>query len=258
MGALWEYIQHPELLLTLLTSPFALAFLAFQLWMVIDAIRRQEWFWVFIMMVFPGFGTFWYFMSIYRGSGSSTRGFELPGAHSRRRIKELKAQIHHLDKAHHHLQLGDIYFQQGKLDLAETHYRASLERDGTDRDARSHLGQCLLRKKKPTEARPLLEAVVNEDPKHEYGYTMMALAETYTAEGHADAAIQIWERVLANYSYSRARVQLAELYLAKGQKEKAREQITEVIETDAHAPAFDRKRNRVWLRRAKGLRAQVR
>lgn len=258
MGALVEYIKNPELLLSLLTSPFALAFLVFQLWMVIDAIRRQEWFWVFIMMVFPGFGTFWYFMSIYRNSGSVTRGFELPGAHSRRRIKELKAQIHHLDKPHHHLQLGDIYFQQGKLDLAEKHYRASLERDGADRDARSHLGQCLLRKKKPAEARPLLEGVVTEDPKHEYGYTMMALAETYMAENHNDAAIQIWERVLANYSYSRARVQLAELYLAKGEKEKAREQITEVIETDAHAPAFDRKRNRVWLRKAKGLRGQVR
>jgi hypothetical protein len=50
---------------------------------------------------------------------------------------------------------------------------------------------------------------------------------------------------------------LAELYLAKGAKEKAREQVLEVIETDPHAPAFDRKRNRVWVRRARRLRAKV-
>lgn len=254
MGSLLEYIKHPEFLLT---SPFTLVFVVFQIWMIVDAIRRQEWLWLVFILAFPPFSTLWYFFSVYRASGSTTRGFELPGAHSRRRVKELKAQIHHLDKPHHHLQLGDIYFQQGKLDLAERHYRASLERDGTDRDARSHLGQCLLRKKKPVEARPLLEAVVKEDPKHEYGYTMMALAETCMAEGQNDAAIQIWERVLGNYSYSRARVQLAELYLAKGEKEKAREQVREVVETDAHAPAFDRKRNRVWFRRAKKLVKQV-
>jgi len=249
MNSLLEYLRHPEFLLA---SPFTLAFVVFQIWMLVDAVRRQEWFWLFLMLVFPGFGTFWYFFTVYRAN-SMTRGFELPGAHSRRRIKELQAQIHHLDKAHHHLQLGDIYFQQGKLDLAETHYRAALERDSEDRDIRAHLGQCLLRKKNPAEAQPLLEGVVKDDPKHDYGYTMMALAETYMALGHADAAIQIWERVLQNYSYARARVQLAELYLGKGRKQDAREQIDETIASDAHAPAFDRKRNSVWLRRAKKL-----
>jgi len=37
----------------------------------------------------------------------------------------------------------------------------------------------------------------------------------------------------------------------------ARERVNEVIETDAHAPAFDRKRNRVWLRQAKKLRGKI-
>lgn len=254
MSSLLEYVKHPEFLLS---SPFAIIFAIFQLWMIVDAIRRQEWLWLVFILAFPGFGTFWYFFSVYRGGDVATRGFELPGAHSRRRIKELKAQIHHLDKAHHHLQLGDIYFQQGKLDLAETEYRAAMERDGADRDTRSHLGQCLLRKKKPAEALPLLDAVVKEDPRHDYGYTMMALAETQMAQGQTDAAIQVWERVLQNYSYARARVQLAELYLNQKQLAAAREQVMEVIETDAYAPAFDRKRNRVWLRRAKKLRSKV-
>jgi hypothetical protein len=249
-----QYFRHPSLLLS---SPFLLVFGIFQLWMIVDAIRRQEWLWLVFILAFPGLGTFWYFFNVYRGADSMTRGFELPGAHSRRRIKELKAQIHHLDKPHHHLALGDIYFQQGKLDLAETEYRAAMERDAEDRDTRAHLGQCLLRKKQPAEALPLLDSVVKEDPKHDYGYTMMALAETHMAQGHADQAIQVWERVLQSYSYARARVQLAELYVAKNEIGAAREQITEVIETDAHAPAFDRKRNRVWLRRAKKLRKRV-
>jgi hypothetical protein len=257
-GALWDGLTDVEYLKYLISSPLALAGVLFQLWMLIDALRRREWIWAVFIAVFSVISALLYFFMVYRAQGGlATRGFELPGAHSRRRIKELKAQIHHLDKPHHHLALGDIYFQQGKLDLAETEYRAALERDGEDRDTRSHLGQCLLRKKKPGEAQPLLEGVTKEDPKHDYGYTMMALAETYMALGHTDAAIQVWERLLQNYSYARARVQLAELYIAKNQIDAAREQILEVIETDAHAPAFDRKRNRIWLRRAKKLRSKV-
>lgn len=254
-AALWDDISSLDYIIT---SPVALAVFLFQVWMFVDAIRRREWVWAIFIAVFSIISAVLYFFMVYRAEGGmATRGFELPGAHSRRRIKELKAQIHHLDKPHHHLALGDIYFQQGKLDLAETEYRAALERDAEDRDTRSHLGQCLLRKKKPAEAQPLLESVAKEDPKHDYGHTMMALAETYTALGHTDAAIQVWERLLENHSYARARVQLAELYIGKNRLDAARDQILEVIETDAHAPAFDRKRNRVWLRQAKKLRAKV-
>src|SRR4051812_15739502 len=196
------YIEHPQLIFTSLPS---LAFMAFDIWMIVHAIRNRDWLWVVFLVAFPLSG-FWYFFQVYRSAPSATRGFELPGAHSRRRIKELKAQIHHLDKPHHHLQLGDIYFQQGKLELAQAEYRAAMERDAEDRETRSHYGQCLLRLKRPAEARPLLEGVVKEDAKHDYGHSMMALAETYMAEGQTDPAIQIWERVLQNYSYSRARV----------------------------------------------------
>lgn len=252
-ASLISSLENPEYIFASVPS---LIFTVFTLWMVVHAVRQRDWSWVVFMVVFP-LCALWYFFQVYRGGDLSTRGFELPGAHSRRRIQELKAQIHHLDKPHHHLQLGDIYFQQGKLDLAETEYRAALERESADPDIRSHLGQCLLRKKKPAEAQPLLEAVVQADPKHDYGYSLMALAETYTALGHTDAARQIWERVLQQHSYARARVQLAELLLAKNQFEAAREHVNEVIASDAHAPTFDRRRNRVWLARARKLRGKL-
>jgi tetratricopeptide (TPR) repeat protein len=240
-----------------LTSPVGWVFGAFQIWMLIDAIRRREWIWAVFIFAFPGFGTFWYFFYVYRGSPSATRGFELPGAHDRKRIKQLQAQIHHLDKPHHYSQLGDIYFQQGKLDKAETCYRSAMERDRDDIDTRAHFGQCLLRQKRPSEALPLLEGVVAENPKHEYGYSMMALAETLSALGQTDRAIAIWERVIDQHSYARARVQLAELYLAKNERDKARVQIEEVLADDIHTPAFQRKRDRVWVRRAKRVRRQI-
>ena len=240
-----------------LTSPVAWVAVGFQIWMLVDAVRRREWVWVVLILVFNVFGAFWYFFQIYRAAPSATRGFELPGAHDRRRIRQLQAQIHHLDKPHHYLQLGDIYFQQGKLDKAEANYRASLERDGQDIDARAHLGQCLLRLKRPAEARPLLEGVCTENPKHDYGYSLMAFAETLMALGEKDAAVAVWRRVTENHSYPRAKVQLAELYLEKQQTEAARAELREVLDDDPHAPGFQRKRDRVWVKRAKKLIGQI-
>ena len=204
-----------------------------------------------IIVVMPVMGTLWYYFTVYRGSGSMTRGFELPGASSRRRIQELLAQIHHLDKPHHHAQLGDIYFQQGKLAQADACYRAAMERDPQDIDTRAHFAQCLLRQKKPKEALPLLQGVVQENPKHDYGHSLMALAETHMALGENETAIAYWQQVTAHHNYARARVQLAELLLATGDKAGALAEVREVLSDDPHAPAFQRKRDRVWVRRAK-------
>jgi len=241
----------------LLTSPFWLALTAFQIWMFIHAIRNGEYIWAAFIFLGWGVSAFLYYFLVYRQSGAPTRGFELPGAQSRRRIKELQAQIHHLDKAHHHSQLGDVYFSQGKLTKAEACYRAAMERDAEDIDTRAHLGQCLLRQKRAAEARPLLEGVVQQDPKHDYGHSMMALAETLMALGETDQALPLWRHVTDNHSYPRARVQLAELLVARNEIEPARSILREVIEDDPHAPAFQRRRDRVWVSQARSLLRKI-
>jgi tetratricopeptide (TPR) repeat protein len=240
-----------------LRSPLALLLFAFQIWMLVDAIRQREWIWALFILFGWALAAFFYYFYVYRAAPSLTRGFQLPGAHDRRRIKQLQAQIHHLDKAHHYSQLGDIYFQQGKLENAEACYRAALERDAQDIDTRAHLGQCLLRQKKPAEARPLLQGVVAENPKHDYGYSQMALAETLGALGETEAALDLWKQVTEQHSYPRAKVQLAELYMARNELELARHEVNEVVADDLHAPAFQRKRDRFWVRRAKGLRRKL-
>lgn len=239
------------------STPVVLLVTAFQIWMLIDAVRRREWIWVLFLFIFSGFAALWYYLTVYRDGATATRGFELPGAHDRRRIKELRAQIHHLDKAHHHSQLGDLLFQQGRLAQAEASYRAALERDPQDLDTRSHLGQCLLRQQRPAEARPLLEAVVTAEARHEYGHTLMALAETLAAMDEMEEAIAVWERVTDHHSYPRAKVQLAELYLKKRQPESARAQLDEVLADDPHAPAFQRRRDKVWVKRARRLLSRL-
>ena len=242
----------------LLTNPIWLVITAFQIWMLIHAVRNREWLWAIFIFIGWGITALLYFFFVYRASAPSvTRGFELPGAGSRKRIKELQSQIHHLDNAYHHFQLGDVYFQRGNLAEAEQCYRAALARNPNDLDSRAHLGQCLVRMNRSAEARPFLESVMHEKPDHDYGHTMMALAETLTALGETDNALQYWQHVTQNHSYPRAKVQLAELYLAKNQPELARAEAKDVVSDDQHAPAFQRKRDRVWVRRARSLMGKL-
>ena len=237
----------------LLENPLWIGITIFQIWMGIHALRNREWIWAVLILIGWGLTAFWYYLMVYRDSVSSVSGFELPGAQSRKRVRELQAQIHHIDNASHHFQLGDIYFQRGKLADAEKCYRAALEREPKDIDARAHLGQCLVRLNRPAEARPILEGVMNEKPDHDYGYTMMALAEALMALGETENAILYWQHVTQNHSYPRAKVQLAELYLAKDKPDLARVEVKNILSDDVHAPAFQRRRDRVWIRRAKSL-----
>jgi len=224
--------------------------------MLVHAIRNREWVWAIFIIIGVGFGAFWYYFTVYRDSASS--GFELPGAQSRARVKELEAKIHHLDNAYHYFQLGDVYFRRGKYADAEKSYRAALGREPKDVDTRAHLGQCLMRLNRAAEARPLLEGVMNEKPEHDYGYSMMALAEALTALGETDNALLYWQHIIQHHSYPRAKVQLAELYAAKGKPDAAKAELKDVLSDDAHAPAFQRSRDRVWIRRAKSLMTKLR
>jgi hypothetical protein len=235
---------------------FVLAVFVFQIWMFIDAVRRGEYIWAVIIFLFSGLSALLYFFFVYRasgGGGNPMAGFELPGAADRRQIKRLLADIHHLDKPHHHLQLADIYFSQGKLDQAEASYRAAYERDPNDEDIRAHLGNCLARRGKPQEALPLLEAVCAQNPKHDYGYTLMTLAETQTATGQIDQALATWRQVLSLYGYPRARVQYADLLIQRKDYAEARKNLEEVVDDVPYATKFQRKREAVWFDRAQAL-----
>jgi len=242
-----------------LGSLVGLAMLVLNIWFIVDSIRRGEYIWTLFLLFFPVLNIILYYLFVIRpsGMGNPLAGFELPGAADRKRIKQLQADIHYLDRANQHLELADIYLSQGKLDLAEKSYRDAYERDPKDEDIRAHLGNCLARQNKAQEALPLLEGVCATNPKHDYGYTLMALAEAQGAVGQIDKAIATWQQVLGMYSYSRARVQYAELLIQKQEYVEARKQLKGVIDDFPYTTKFQRKKEKVWLDRAQGMMGRI-
>ena len=255
LGSLVEGLLHPEFLMG---SPVALLVFGFSLWMFVDALRRHEWIWAVCIAVFTVFSAMLYYFLVYRqqgpaGGGGGFSGFELPGARQRARMREIRTRIHDLDHARDHLDLADLLYSKGNFKEAEASYRASLARDPDDADASAHLGQCLMRLGRPAEARPLLEGALAKDPRHDYGHTRMALAEALTALGDTAAALAHWQEVNQNHGYPRARVQHAELLLSQGFRTEAHALAREVVSDDQHAPRFQRRRDKAWIRRARRL-----
>jgi len=240
-------------------SLVGLAMLAINIWFIVDSIRRGEYLWTVFLLFFPLLNIILYYIFVLRpsGDGNPLAGFELPGAADRKRIKQLQADIHYLDRANQHLELADIYMSQGNLELAEKSYRAAFDRDSEDEDIRAHLGNCLARRNKAAEGLPLLEAVCAKNPKHDYGYTLMALAEAQGAVGQIDQALATWRQVLTMYAYSRARVQYAELLIQRKDYAEARKQLQGVIADYPFTPKFQQKKETVWLNRANALMGKI-
>ncbi len=240
-----------------LRNPLTLIFLVFQVWMLIDAVRRDEWMWVVFLIIFPVINAVLYYFLVYRNAPDTGKGFVFAGSADRKRIKELEQKILHLDKAHHYFELGDVYYRQGKYEKALEKYRAARERDPEDTDIKAHLGQSLLKLDRAVEARELLENVCVENPSHDYGETLMALGDCLIQLKETNSAIQIWQRVVGSHSYARAKVRLAELYVESGEKKQAKLLVDDVIREEAHTPGFQRRQEAEWIGRARRLQRQL-
>ena len=95
-------------------SLLSLGLAVLQIWMLVHAVWRGNWLWLIPLLLAPGLGALLYFYAVFWQTPGG-HGFELPGAADRRRIKQLRTQIHNVDKAVFHAQLGDIFFEQGKF-----------------------------------------------------------------------------------------------------------------------------------------------
>ncbi len=231
----------------------SLAVLLFTIWMIVDCIRHgREWYWILIMVVFWGIGAVIYFFVCKWGE---------TGVHQklrqRRRIKDeiqdLKTKIHHLDKAEHYAALGDLYQEQNHLAEAEQQYRAALARDAELWETAAHLGYVLLAQGKPDEAWTWLEAAVRRQPWAEYGRLLWEAARCQARRGQLDAARHLYRQLLTKHTYSEARLEYAEVLEKLGDRQGRTEVLQQLIAEAQHVPAFQRKQEAHWVRRAESM-----
>lgn len=239
-----------------LSSLGGLLVIAFTIWMIVDCWREGRGFlWIWIMIIFNGFGALVYFFLFKFQETWIARQVIRQGQINRRR-RELEAKVHHIDNAYHYTELGDFHLKHGNSEEAEKAYRAAIERDPRAEDASIHLGYALLGLGRPEEAWPHLEPALTTQPDYEYGELMWQAARCQSALGNPEAARELYERLLARYDYAQARLEYCDVLEKIGEHERRTEVLKKMIADAPHAPKFQQRKERKFVRMARKALAE--
>ncbi|HEX8494347.1 MAG TPA: tetratricopeptide repeat protein [Pyrinomonadaceae bacterium] len=156
-----------------------------------------------------------------------------------------------LSEAETHYHLGDLLLQSGRYEESEEHLRKALKIDAGFAPAQTALGILRFRQKQFAEARSLLQAAIDSDPKSylaPYYY-----AESLAQEGHNEEAIKFYRQsILLNPKIAQMHADLGYVYLALRRDEEANESFKEAIRLDPNNPYLYRTRSYIYLRSGYG------
>ena len=229
------------------------ATLAFSIWMAVDCWRRgAEWYWIWLILVFqPLGGIVYFFTQFWTGSHLEYglwKRFMAGG-----RIREAKDRAHYLDTSAAYEELGDLYAGAEKWMDADAAYREALQRDAENMQAQVRRGYALLAMERADEAWPLLGPVYLKNPAFDDDKLIRHLARCQAMRGNLVDAGNLYAYFLRRHSYTEVQFEYAHVLLKSGKTEEGRKALEELIRDSEHAPKYQQKRDRRWVREARRL-----
>ena len=104
-----------------------------------------------------------------------------------------------------------------------------------------------------TAAVPDLQHVVAKDPRYDYDRAAGLLADALAKSGQTEAAAAMFERVLLTSTLSETLVNYAEFLKSQGKLAEGREWAQRVLTRKKTLPAYLKRRERPWFRKAAAL-----
>ena len=227
---------------------FIAASLIFQIWMFIDCLKRKENFlWIVIIILFGPVGAALYLFFV-KLSGNSVK--IKTTIKDTEEVENLKTLIELHSKAYHYNELGDIYLKRGGLQEAKECYEKAVKKDQSMLNAQYGLAKCLHGIGKYLEAAYLLEDLVANDRKHDYGNALFGLAESYRLSGEDDKAIKVYEDLFKAYSFFRGYYEYAMLLVKKGRLDDAIKSMRTLINNAGTLPDYKYQQEKIWIDKA--------
>jgi hypothetical protein len=241
-----------------MVSVLGLAFLALQIFLMVDCVRNQrEFYWLWLLWVFPGIAAvaYWFY---FHWHGSRLEFWLFRQGSNRRHLAQLEAAAVHVGNAANFEELGDELWRQRNFAAAEQNYRQAVAKDPMLRDARARLGYCLVAQGKAAEGWPFLEAMLAEKRDHDHEHLLHEAARCRRAMGDLPGARALYEEYLARHSYFEPQVELAEVCAEMGDATEARRNCQEVITELKFSPPYVRRRQGRFAGRARRLLRRLR
>jgi hypothetical protein len=176
----------------------------------------------------------------------------------RRRIHELEAAIRDNPSAGNYEELGLLYLDDGDFAKARACYDRSIAQRTDSVDPFYRRGVAEVELGDFAAAVPDLERAIESDPSYDFHRGVGLLAHAYAETGQAEKAGKLFEQATKISTSSETYYNYALFLHAQGRGDEAREWAQKILDKRATMPGYQKRRERVWFRKAYGLLARLR
>lgn len=214
--------------------------------------RRPDTFWIWVILIGGGIGATIYILIEVIPDAGLLRG-AVQVFPRRKRIRYLEAAVLDNPSVGNYEELGDLYLDDGQYAKA----RACFDRvitprtDAADPYYRRGLAEMALGDHQAAVAD--LEQTVRIDPKYDYQRAAGLLAHELGAVGRTDEALAQFAAVTETSTLSETQYNYAALLASSGRTGEAKEWAQRVLAKKPTMPAYMRRRERPWFRKAAAL-----
>jgi hypothetical protein len=216
------------------------------------ARRRPDTYWLWIIIIGGGLGALVYIaLEVVPDAGLLRTTFQV--FPRRRHIKQLQAAIVDNPSIGNYEELGDLLLEDGKYTEARTCYDKVIaaRADSIDSYYRRALAELALADYSAAVAD--LEQVVDRDPKYDYQRAAGLLAHALGKIGQADRGLALFASVTELSTLSETQYNYAALLAERNRPAEAREWADRILRKKPTMPAYLRRRERPWFRKAAAL-----
>ena len=219
--------------------------------------RRPDTYWLFIILIGGWLGALVYILvEVIPDAGLLRTSFQV--FPRRRRIHDLERAILDNPSAGNYEELGLLYLDNGDYARARASYDKAIASRTDSVDTFYRRGVAEVELGDFAAAVPDLERAVTADANYDFHRAKGLLAHAYAQTGQAEKAEALFQRATKISTSSETYYNYALFLQAQGRVEEARQWAQKILDQRRTMPGYQRRRERVWFRKAYALRARLR
>jgi hypothetical protein len=214
--------------------------------------RRPDTYWIFIILFLGPLGAIIYlFVEALPDLGLVGQSFKV--FPRRKRINELLANLRDNPSAGNYEELGNLYMDDGKLQLAREAFNRAITARADTLDPFYRRGVCAILLGDAAAALPDLERVVSKESDYDFQRAEGLLAHAYAQTGQKEKAEALFRRVTITSTLSETYLNFATLLASEGRGAEAREWAQKVLDKKPNMPGYLKRRERPAFRQASAM-----
>jgi hypothetical protein len=219
--------------------------------------RRPDTYWIFVILFLGWVGALIYIVAeVIPDAGLLRTSFQ--AFPRRRRIRELEAAILDNPSAGNYEELGLLYLDDRNFAKARACYDRSISQRSDSVDPFYRRGVAEIELGDSAAAVPDIERAVSADPTYDFHRAVGLLAHAYAETGKAEKADVLFQQATRTSTSSETYYNYAVFLQGQGRTDEARQWAQKILDQRRAMPGYQRRRERVWFRKAYALLARSR